>query len=724
MADMHDRDLDIAVIGMAGRFPGARSISDFWRVLCEGVNATQRLEAEQLVQSGVPESEFNDPRYVPVWAGLDDVDLFDAAFFGYSPAEAELMDPQQRVFLECAWEALEDAGHDPARFPGDIAVYAATSMNLYLLRQILADDGYVRSAGQLALALGNDKDNLSTRVSYKLGLTGPSVTVQSNCSSGMVALHHAIGVLQDGQSDMAIVGAVSIKGREPRGYLAEAGGISSASGEVRAFDARADGHLPGDAVAALIIRRFNDAVRDGDHIYAIIRGTAICNDGSAKIGYAAPSKAGQIRAISRALALARVDPDTVYYVEAHGSATLMGDAMEVAALEEAYHWSPVGGRSRLIGTVKPNFGNLDTVSGLASLMKAVLALSYGQLPPTIQYEQPNPQTSLGRGPIRVNNQLRSWDDGARGPRRAGVNCIGVGGTNVHAILEAPPVPDAGLTASAATRHGGQLILVSARTPDALGEACRSLARHLESRTDQPLADVAYTSQVGRHQFAHRAFVVASLRCEAIQALLADLDSGSPPDAEAAAIIAAVRDADPGSEDHRNGLMLLGRLWCAGAEVPWSQLHEGAGCQRVSLPAYPFSRARFWHEPARDGELTVPPAADASAEPGAARPATISAAYVAPSGLIQEAVAQVWCRRLGLDRIGVNDSFLEMGGDSLVAARIANEVAESFHVEANLRAFLETPTIASMASLIDEQLARGAELRSLVAEMPEGAGEQL
>ncbi|MEO9238651.1 MAG: polyketide synthase, partial [Jatrophihabitantaceae bacterium] len=515
------------------------------------------------------------PDYVPVWSGLPDADLFDAEFFGYSPAEAELLDPQQRVFLETAWQAIEDAGLDPSRV-GDVAVYAATGINQYLFEQLLPDTALVRATGSFGLAVSNDKDNLSTRVSYKLGLTGPSFTVQSNCSSGMVALHLAVSGLLDGQSDAALVGSVSIKGRTRRGYLAEAGGISSAGGVIRAFDADADGYFIGDAAAALVLKRYDDAVRDGDRVYAVVKGTAVNNDGSAKAGFSAPSKQGQVAVIRAALAMAEVKPETVGYIEANGSGTRLGDAIEVAALREAYAPSAVDADHQLIGSVKPNFGNLDASSGTASLLKAVLALHHCEIPPSINYAQPNPETDLAAGPIRVNDVLRDWPVGPDGVRRAGVSSFGVGGTNVHAILEEAPERPA-----LPNDPGWHLILVSARTADALRASCRRLAAHLERHTEQSLADVAFTSQLGRKAFEHRTFVVAERRGTAVRALQTAATRAVHERAPQPPVVplTALSDLDRTAPAYGEELTRLGQAWQAGASIAWSALHPAAGRHR-------------------------------------------------------------------------------------------------------------------------------------------------
>lgn len=710
---------DVAVVGMAGRFPGARSISEFWRLIRDGRDATQVLSDEQLAAAGVPEEERRDPRYVPVWAGIEGVDLFDAAFFGYSPRDAELIDPQQRILLECSWEALEDAAFDPGQFPGEIGVYAASGLSHYLLYNLAPNDEVVRAAGALNIALGNDKDYLSTRISYKLNLTGPSVNVQTNCSSGLVAVHHAIASLLDYQCDLAVVGAVSIRDAAPAGYLHEVGGTSSPSGRIRAFDQQADGHFISDGVAAIVLRRGVDAVQGNDHIYAMLKGSAVKNDGAAKAGFAATSRVGQVRTIKSALSMAAVAPQTVRYVEASGSGTLMGDAIELAAIREAYGPRDAGDVC-VVGSVKPNVGHLATVSGLASMIKAVLALQHGQIPPTLNFSHLNRQADLDARQFVINAALRDWEPG-QGPRRAGVSSFGVGGTNAHLILEEAPPPRA-RPPEAPQWH---LIAVSAATPQALTSMLRCMASHLERAPGQSLGDIAFTSQVGRRPMAVRWFVVATAPAEAarmLRALAESRTSGSHKGrlADPAALVARLRQADAHSEGYRVLLAELGDAWCAGASVDWASLHDGVSRARVALPTYQFQRQVYWiARPARP-RLTAHEASADQAGTGPGHDPARTARSEVPTAPLEVAIGDVWRRLLGVAQIGLYDSFLELGGDSMSAARTIAEIAEAFHVDLNIQDFLETPTIAAIAAIVDRQLAVARELRSLLeaAEPPE------
>ncbi|MET2717226.1 beta-ketoacyl synthase N-terminal-like domain-containing protein [Streptomyces harbinensis] len=864
-----DLTTDVAVIGMAGRFPGARDLTEFWQLVSHGLQAAQPVSDADLVTAGVPAGEREDPHYVPVWSGIEGADLFDAEFFGYTPREAALIDPQHRLLLECAWHALEDAGHHPGTFAGDIAVYAGCGMNLYLLDHVLPHRDLVRATGRFTVAVSSDKDNLSTRLSYKLNLTGPSLTVQSNCSTGPVALHHAVNALLNHECDMALVGTSSVKNPQPRGYLHEPGGTSTPDGVCRSFDEGANGYFLGDGVGAVVLRRREDAERSGDRVYALIKGSAVTNDGGTRPGYAAPSKAGQAAAVERALRVADVAPASLQYVEANGSATPTGDAIEVAALREAFDRAGGPPERCAIGALKPNVGNLDTTSGLASFIKTVLALAHGQLPPSINYGSPDPATGLDRDVFFVNDRLRPWPE-APGPRRAGVSSFGVGGTNVHLVLQEAPVRPP--TRSARTR---QVLTVSARTPEALTEAREALAAHLERAGDTPLADVAFTLGTGRRPFASRfatvvrdtTEAVAALRgpgaagggdwpqdagplfwlpglCAppvpivrsalyrrepafraaadeaaravadrlAIDALTAGPRPGGDPDPLAdravtfvfltallrtladwgvrpraalgsgagavAAMVAtgvlspadaadrlASRDPDPATESiekllagqrptaivvfgedtaarplaEHHGLPLLsafappaaggededgteaallgllGDLWQLGAAVDWAAFHRPDAPRRTSLPGYPFERARHWLDAAPPATATAgEPAPNPAAPVPGRRPRVLTSPPVAPRSPLERIVVEVWREKLGIADIGVTDSFLELGGDSLAAAQILAELNEAFCVELSLRVFLQEPTAATLAGSVADLLREAGELRRLMA----------
>ncbi len=497
---------EIAIVGFVGRFPGARSTQEFWRNLRDGVESISFLTEQELEALGVAPSVSGAANYVRAAAVMDDVEMFDAAFFGYSPKEAELMDPQHRIFLECAWEALENAGYDPETYDGAIGVYGGATINTYLLCNLATRPELIDSLDLTQINIANGGDFLTTRVSYKLNLKGPSHLVQSACSTSLVAVHLACQSLLDEECDMALAGGVSVNLKLRAGYHYQEGGIVSPDGHCRPFDAAAQGTLFGSGAGLVVLKRLEDALRHRDTVHAVIRGSAVNNDGSLKVGYTAPSVYGQAEVISEALANAGLSADSISYVEAHGTATPLGDPVEVRALTRAFRAATSERQFCALGSVKSNVGHLDAAAGVASLIKTVLALGHGQLPPTLHYEEGNPKCEFGETPFYVSGVLREWA-GRGGVRRAGVSSFGVGGTNAHLIVEeAPAAEEAG---GEEVSRPAELLLLSAKTAAALEAATANLAVHLGEGegAGQRLQDVAYTLQAGRQHFAHRRAVV-------------------------------------------------------------------------------------------------------------------------------------------------------------------------------------------------------------------------
>ncbi len=492
----------VAVVGMAGRFPGAASVAELWRNLCAGVESISVFGAEEMAACGVPRELLSRPDYVPAKGILAGVELFDHELFGISARLAQVMDPQQRLFLECAWEALEDAGHDPERYAGAIGVYAGSAPSTYLLHHVLPNYRQVANLGELQITAANEKDYLPTQTSYKLNLRGPSLAVQTACSSSLVAVHLACQSLLGNECDMALAGGVSIRFPERSGYLYQEGGILSPDGHCRPFDAGARGTVSSSGLGIVVLKRYADAVADGDSIRALLLGSAINNDGARKMGFTAPSLDGQARVVAEALAMAGVDAATIGSIEAHGTGTAIGDPIEVAALRRALGQAPRrGGERCALGSLKSNIGHLDTAAGVAGLIKAVLSVEQGVIPPCLHFTAANPALELADGPFFVNDRLREWRP-ASGPRRAGVSSFGVGGTNAHVVLEeAPPQP-----ARPAPRPW-HVLVVSGRGAAAADAACRRLAGHLEAHPEIALADAAYTLQVGRRAFDDRRALV-------------------------------------------------------------------------------------------------------------------------------------------------------------------------------------------------------------------------
>ncbi len=515
LRDLQDERDQVAVIGLACRFPGADDPAELWRNVRDGVESITFFGADELRALGVPAATVARPDYVPARGVLREVERFDAEFFGLTPREAELMDPQQRVFLECCQEACETAGYDPQSYAGRIGVYGGSGFNSYLLIHLLTAPERLRAAG-LQARLFNDKDFLTTQVSYRLNLRGPSVAVQTACSTALVAVHLACQALLQGECSMALAGGVTISFPHRGGYLHQEGGIASPDGHCRAFDAAAAGTVESNGAGVVLLKRLDRALADGDPVRAVVRGSAINNDGAAKASYTAPSVESQTEVIAEALAIAQVDAATIGYVEAHGSGTPLGDPIEVEALTRAFRAATAGRGFCALGSVKANLGHADTAAGAASLLKTVAALEHRQLPPSIHCERPNPRLHLDESPFYVNDRLRDWP-AAGGPRRAGVNSLGIGGTNAHVVLEeAPPRP------APAPSRPWQLLLLSARSGPALAAAAERLAAALAgdfAGTPPPdLADAAHTLRIGRAAYRHRRAVVCRDRADAVARL--------------------------------------------------------------------------------------------------------------------------------------------------------------------------------------------------------------
>ncbi|MCP4657227.1 MAG: acyltransferase domain-containing protein, partial [bacterium] len=502
---------EIAVIGLAGRFPGAGSIEAFWRNLRDGLESITFFSDQELIARGVDPALVSDPYYVKARGALDDVDLFAADFFGFHPREARITDPQHRLFLECAWEALERAACDPRRYPGRIGVFAGVGGNQYQ-HHLLSNPELSESLDPLQVRLGTEKDFLASRVAYKLNLKGPAVVVQTACSTSLVAVHLACESLLRGKSDIALAGGAAIDPEDRIGYRYQEGGILSPDGHCRAFDANARGTVGGSGVGIVVLKRLADALADGDHIHALIKGSAINNDGSVKVGYTAPGVDGQTAVVREAQQAAGVAPETIGYVEAHGTGTQLGDPVEVKALRQAF--GACGGARGFcaLGSVKTNIGHLDAAAGVAGLIKTALALEHRRIPPSLHFTEPNPEIDFHSSPFYIATRLAEWPR-PEVPLRAGVSSFGIGGTNAHVVLEeAPPREPSGPS------RPWQLVLLSAKTDSALENATDRLAAHLHAHPELDPADVAYTLQVGRRAFERRRLVVAREAAEAAAAL--------------------------------------------------------------------------------------------------------------------------------------------------------------------------------------------------------------
>jgi acyl transferase domain-containing protein/acyl carrier protein len=564
---------------MAGRFPGAPNIAAFWNNLRDGVESIAFYSEEELRARRVDPAWLNNPHFVPARPEIADRELFDAGFFGYSAQEAEIIDPQQRVFLETAWEALEHAGYAPERAGGLIGVYAGSSQNTYVWFNLLARPGYLERHGVIRTIVGNGPDYLATRTAHKLDLRGPAISVQTACSTSLVAIHLACQGLLNFECDMALAGGVSLRVTPLVGYLSESGGLMSRDGHCRAFAADASGTIFGEGVGVVTLKRLEDAERDGDTIHAVILGSAVNNDGSQKAGFTAPAPAGQAAVVFQALENAAVSADSISYVEAHGTGTELGDPIEVKALTGAFEATTKRRGFCALGTVKTNIGHLDAAAGVAGLIKTVLALEHRALPPTLHFDRPNPGIDFAATPFFVNAALREWRAND-GPRRAGVSAFGIGGTNAHIVIE-----EAQQAPASASARTAQVIVVSARSASALARAATQLAAVARTWSSETLADAAYTLSVGRRAFPHRLAVIGRTGEEIAAALAAEV---SPkPAGEGRPSVA---------QGFSPALVAVAEKWMSGAEIDWTAFWGDERRRRIPLPTYPFERSRYWSEP--------------------------------------------------------------------------------------------------------------------------------
>ncbi len=505
----------IAIVGIAVRMPGAADVRQFWENLKTGKECISLFSKDEMLEAGVSSEMIDLPNYVAAKGILEGVELFDANFFGIAPREAELMDPQHRVLMECAWAAMEDAGYVPEQYPGRIAVFTSAGMNTYLPVNLMSNPDLLEQVGGFELSIYNDKDFVPTRIAYSMNIKGPAIDIGTACSSSLVSTHLACQHLLTYQSDMALVGGITIHLPQKVGHLHEAGSAYSPDRHCRPFDSTQSGLIDGNGAAVIIVKRLEDALNDGDKIHALIRGSAINNDGSDKVGYAAPSVNGQAEAILEALAVAEVEADSISYVEAHGTSTPLGDPIELAALTQAYRTSTARTGFCGVGSVKSNIGHVDKAAGLAGLIKTTLALEHELLPPSLNWKAPNPKLQIEKTPFYVVHKPQAWTRSAQ-PRRAGISSFGVGGTNAHAILEEAP-----LSEPSSTSRNRQLIILSAKTKHGLADYAKNLASHLANNPDINIADVASTLARGRKAFAQRLAFTSQSAKEAVEFLQAE-----------------------------------------------------------------------------------------------------------------------------------------------------------------------------------------------------------
>ncbi|WP_378787939.1 beta-ketoacyl synthase N-terminal-like domain-containing protein [Nonomuraea fastidiosa] len=621
----------VAIVGMSGRFPGAGNVAEFWRNLREGVCSITDFSEDELLAAGVDPAELRGPGYVAAKGFLADADRFEHPLFGFNATEAAALDPQHRQLLETAWSALEDAGYDPRRPPARTGVYVGGGPSEHSVAAQV--DGTLRSRlGPMHVRVFTDREFLAGWLSYRLGLTGPSLTVQTGCSTSLATVHVAVQALLGGECDLALAGGVSIESPYPRGYVYEPGGISSPDGRCRPFDEKAAGTVGGDGVGLVVLRRLEDALADGDPIYAVIRGTAATNDGPGRVGFTAPGVDGQVAAIVEAWATAGLDPSDAQFLEAHGTGTDLGDRIEIAAAAAAFEDGPGRPGRCAIGSVKSNVGHLNAAAGIAGLIKVALMLRHRTMVPTVNVTRAHPDLSLDATPFRLLTATEEWPAPASGPRLAGVSSLGIGGTNVHVVLEEAPA-----AAGTRTETAPRVVLpLSARTEEQLATAARRLAAALREPDAPALADVAYTLAHGRAALDARAYVIATGHEQAAAALEARRwDRGDP----------------------------LGDAWLAGEEVAWP-----AGW-RVHLPTYPFAGDRH-------GALTLRPRPQPEQDTRA------------PQEDVTAAVTELFMTTLALSGPGdLSRTYFAVGGDSLTAVFLASELRDRFGLEVPIELFL-------------------------------------
>ncbi|MBX3718722.1 MAG: hypothetical protein KF898_03630 [Parachlamydiales bacterium] len=677
----------VAVIGIAGRFPGAENITAFWKNICEGKEGISRFSNEELAGSNIPEWQAQASRYVRSRGILKDIEFFDSSFFGIPFIEAQLTDPQQRLFLECAFEALESAGYSSDSYPGSIGVYGGTSRSTYFLHHLLPNSSLMESMGDFLIRTGNEPDFLTTKTSYRLNLKGPSISIQTACSTSLSAICIACNHLLTYQCDIALAGGVSIYSPQQSGYSYQDGMIFSPDGHCRPFDSSAKGTVPSNGVGIVVLKRLEEAIADKDHIYAVIRGYGMNNDGGEKISYAAPSVSGQAAAIESAIAMADLDPATISYVEAHGTATFLGDPIEIEALNRAFRNYTDKKGFCAISSVKSHIGHCMEAAGVMGFINAVFALYEQKIPPLLHFNALNPHINLENSPFYINPKLKEWET-ITTPRRACVSSFGVGGTNAHLILEEAPN-----RREAPPSTGPHLLILSAKTPSALKNIAHSLAIHLTDNPTISLADVAYTLQVGRKTFEYKRTIVCQSREEAIALLLES--NGLTPFL---------------TTSQEKCLNEIGNSWMKGDVIDWHEIwtHLNGTDQpsRIPLPTYPFEKKRCWIDPPQESEkrksdLTVNDSinSDSSAE---------------------DTLLRIWQQFLGTEKIELDDDFFALGGDSLLGLQVISRIEEELGVTLKLHSLFQYRTISQLTAAINQQNLTNSSLVSL----REGSGYPL
>lgn len=667
---------DIAIVGMACRVPGAETIDHFWQNLCSGIDNLNDFRNYH-PQSDIANQNSKLP-FIKVNNLIQDFDCFDADFFSIAGKEAKLMDPQHRLFLECAWSALENSGYHPDNLPGITGLYAGIYANYYLIRNVIPNISSADPAAELSITLGNEKDHLSTFTAYKMNLTGPVLTLQSTCSSSLAAVHMACESLLTYSSDMMLAGGVTISFPQMGGYYFQQGGLLSEDGRVRSFDTNASGTVYSNGIAVVVLKRLEDAITDNNTIYATIKGSAVNNDGSLKMGYVVPSLHGQIQVIKRSLNNAGITPSQIGYIEGHGTGTPLGDSIELEALNTVFKdiTHPCA-----LGSVKSNIGHLGPVSGLLGLIKAALCLFHKKIPPTLHCKEPNPkiQSSL----FYLNTELKEWISGSK--RCAGISSFGLGGTNVHVILEEVSMKD-----EASNEAGFPLpCCISAKNKESLKAAIRRLKDYIDTHPYIRPLNLAYTLCVGRASFPYR-FSTSFLSLNDLSfKLKAVLNTSFSQEARKA--------------ENTTVLDSLISRWQLGHSINWPELFKNKQPRLIPLPTYPFLKTKYW---LAETNLSANPNKKIQEN---------------PAQNITEEMLILWKTHLSVDHLELEDNFFENGGSSLIATSLVTAIEQKFNVNIELKDLFENPTVeGSINYVIDQMLSSidSKQLESLIGELSE------
>ncbi|WP_018015939.1 type I polyketide synthase [Teredinibacter turnerae] len=705
----------VAVVGMACRFPGANDVDTFWQNLAQGEESITSLSDEQLRSVGVSEQEITNGKYVKKASLVDAVDLFDADFFQFTPREAEITDPQHRVLIETLYEALEHAGYAPGRIDGKIGLYAGVGMNGYLINNILKQPDLLESIGMYPLLIGNDKCYAASQIAYKLNFTGPVMAVDTACSTGLVATHQAYRSLLAYDCDLALAGAVKLNVPQT-GYLYEQGGINSPDGCCRPFDDKAGGTIFGSGSGVVALKRLEDARRDGDTIHAVIRGSSINNDGTAKVGFTAPSVEGQQDVISDAIMFSDVDAETITYVETHGTGTRLGDPIEFQALQNAFSTFTNKKQYCAIGSVKSNIGHLETAAGMAGLIKVILALKNKKIPPSLNYSDSNAEIDFDNSCFYVNKHLRDWDDTTL--LRAGVSSFGIGGTNAHIVIEQAPPQEVTIS-----NVGIHLLPISAKSPIALQQKVVMLEEFLRKNKHVNIADVAYTLQCGRGHFEFRTAVYGS-DAEELVNRLGSLQLGNLNPVEIEALDRNLQDedlADCSQEQLRSVYEKIVERWLSGQAVNWNSLYAHESRRRVPLPLYPFQKKRYWVDPpGYQSLISVPKDREQARTTSPSKENELKSQdeFTLDFREVQCAVISIWQDLLGVPNIQPDDNYFDLGGQSLTASRIITRVEEVTGIEMQVKDLFDAGTAELFAEAIYEQqllLLEGEDIDALLVE---------